>query len=45
MFGEFKKYENFDNEINTPPVTDREDEIVPGIRYHRGTSRFPIRFF
>lgn len=45
VFGEFKKYENFDNEINTPPVTDREDEIVPGSSTTGGRLFFQYAFF
>ena len=36
---EFKKYKNFENELNTPPIGDREDEIpvvgdTTGVRAH-----------
>lgn len=38
-FIEFKRYENFNNEINNPPAADREDEVSPindttGVRYY-----------
>jgi len=28
VFTEYKKYKNFDNELNSPPVADKSDEIV-----------------